>query len=493
MNGVTLMPTENHAKVRILLKQGNAKIVSNKPFGIQLLYETKESVEKTITRMDTGRSFIGLTVLRKRDGKHLMSVVLTTRNKDVPKLMAERAMHRNSRRGNRRARRVRIARRNETIYNRVRFIKERGTVLGVPVKYIKKKPARFLYRKRSEQWLTPTANHLLQTHLNLLTYVGKFVPISNVGVEYASFDLQKLQDPSIRGKGYQQGAKYGYKNLRAFILDRQGFQCLLCDKKEIKHLHHGYLKSQRGSNNHANIAGLCHNCHLKVHRSVKARALLKTKLAGFKKQLDQASILNTIMPHLYSKIQDRYGKENVSKEFGYETKIRRETFELPKEHYYDSYAMALANCDRVKSVKEIKPYELKQYRRHNRQVCYAVTERSYKVGKETVAQNRHKRENQLKMPSLQEYREELVVKVGKAEADRQVSLLSVLRSTKRIKTNPKEITISLGCVIIYQGRREVVSGMLNRGATLRLVGSGTKNVSLKDCKLLSHNTGIVCL
>lgn len=119
--------------------------------------------------------------------------------------------------------------------------------------------------------------------------------------------------------------------------------------------------------------------------------------------------------------------------------------------------------------------------------------RNIRVGKVIVARNRHKRENQVKMPSLKGYREGLVTEFGKAEANKQLSLLSVDRSTKRIKTNPKEITASLSCVIYYQGRREVVSGMLNRGTTLRLVGSAMKNVSLKDCKLLSRNTGIVFL
>ena len=37
-NGVPIMPTENHAKVRVFLKQGKAKVVRRTPFTIQLLY-----------------------------------------------------------------------------------------------------------------------------------------------------------------------------------------------------------------------------------------------------------------------------------------------------------------------------------------------------------------------------------------------------------------------------------------------------------------------
>lgn len=323
--------------------------------------------------------------------------------------------------------------------------------------------------------------------------MGKFVPIKKLGVEYASFDIQRLQDPSINGSGYQNGTLHGYLNLRAFIVDRQDGKCLICDKKGIAHLHHGLLKSKNGSNNHANLAGLCHKCHLKVHRSEKTRALLNTQLVGFKKKFNSTSILNTIMPHLYSKIETVYGKDNVCKEYGYETQIKRKALGLTKEHHNDSYAMALVDCDSVHSAEAITPFELKQYRRHNRQVCNAVTERSYKIGKDTVAQNRHKRENQVKTPSLKEYRAELVSQLGKTEAEIRVSRLKVVRSTKRNRTNPNSILISTGCVITYQGNREVVSGILNKGMTLRLVGSGTKNVSLRDCKLLCHNTGVVCL
>ena len=492
-NGKTLMPTENHAKVRVLLEQKKAKIVCRKPFKIQLLYDTSEGVEVTIPRMDSGRKYISLTILRKRDGKHLLTVDLTTRNVDVPKLMAERAIHRRAHRAYRRAKVVRLAIANETVYNRVRFVRELGTTKGIPVKYMGKKPARFLNRKRPDGWLTPTANHLLQTHLNLIAYASKFVPIETFGIEYASFDLQKLQDPTIKGKGYQRGAKYSYKNLRTFIIDRQVGKCLLCDKKDIKHLHHGAVRSRSGSDNHANIAGLCHKCHLKVHRSVKARALLKTKLVGMKKEFDHASILNAIMPKLYATLETTYGKDNVCKEYGFETQIKRKALGLPKEHYNDSYAMALVACDSVKKNETFVPYKLKQYRRHNRQICHGVTERAYKIGKETVAQNRHKRENQVKMPSLQEYRQELIAKFGKTEAEIRVSRLVAVSSNKRDRANPKDMSISMGCVVLIEGRREVVSGTLNKGATIRLVGSGAKNVGVGKCTLLQQNTGLVCL
>lgn len=41
-NGQPLMPTQNHAKVRVLLKQGRAKVVKRCPFTSQLQYPHQE-------------------------------------------------------------------------------------------------------------------------------------------------------------------------------------------------------------------------------------------------------------------------------------------------------------------------------------------------------------------------------------------------------------------------------------------------------------------
>ena len=45
-NGQPLMPTENHAKVRILLKSGKAKVINRCPFTIQLTYESTNYTQK---------------------------------------------------------------------------------------------------------------------------------------------------------------------------------------------------------------------------------------------------------------------------------------------------------------------------------------------------------------------------------------------------------------------------------------------------------------
>ena len=53
-NGQPLMPTENHAKVRVLLKQGKAKVIKRCPFTIKLLYESKNHTQPISLGIDAG-------------------------------------------------------------------------------------------------------------------------------------------------------------------------------------------------------------------------------------------------------------------------------------------------------------------------------------------------------------------------------------------------------------------------------------------------------
>ena len=63
--GQPLMPTENHAKVRILLKQGKAKVVHRCPFTIQLLYSSTNYTQKVTLGVDSGSKHIGLSATTK--------------------------------------------------------------------------------------------------------------------------------------------------------------------------------------------------------------------------------------------------------------------------------------------------------------------------------------------------------------------------------------------------------------------------------------------
>lgn len=60
-NGNPLMPTENHAKVRLLLKTKKAKIVKRCPFIIQLMYDTTNYTQDITLGIDAGSKIIGIS------------------------------------------------------------------------------------------------------------------------------------------------------------------------------------------------------------------------------------------------------------------------------------------------------------------------------------------------------------------------------------------------------------------------------------------------
>ena len=60
-NGQPVMPTKNHAKVRILLKNKKAKVVKRCPFTIQLLYSSANYTQPVTLGVDAGSKHIGLS------------------------------------------------------------------------------------------------------------------------------------------------------------------------------------------------------------------------------------------------------------------------------------------------------------------------------------------------------------------------------------------------------------------------------------------------
>ena len=60
-NGQPIMPTENHAKVRVLLKEKKAKVIKRCPFTIQLLYSSTNYTQPISLGVDAGSKHIGLS------------------------------------------------------------------------------------------------------------------------------------------------------------------------------------------------------------------------------------------------------------------------------------------------------------------------------------------------------------------------------------------------------------------------------------------------
>lgn len=171
-NGKPLMPTTRCGHVRVLLKEKKARVVERYPFTIQLTYETEEQTQPLILGIDPGRTNIGVSAVTK-DCESVFIAQLITRNKDVPKLMKARKQyrmaHRRLKRRNKRQRRAKAAGTTSSKEVIERILP--GCEEPIHCEGIRNKEARFNNRVRPAGWLTPTANHLLLSHVNLVKKV----------------------------------------------------------------------------------------------------------------------------------------------------------------------------------------------------------------------------------------------------------------------------------------------------------------------------------
>ena len=322
-NGQPLMPTENHAKVRVLLKNKKAKVVKKCPFTIQLTYNSTNYMQEISLGIDAGSKHIGLSVTTK--DKVLFESDTELRN-DIVDLLS-------TRRQNRRARRNR-----KTRYRKPRFNN----------------------RKRKDEWLAPSVQNKVDTHLAVVKKVHEILPITKVIVETASFDIQKIKNPTISGTEYQKGEQLDFWNVREYVLFRDGHICQCCkgkSKDKILNVHH--IESRKTSGNAPNnLITLCETCHSGYH----AGTVMLPKSIRRGMSFKDAAFMGIMRWAFYNRLKKIY--PNVNLTFGYITKDIRIKNGLPKEHYTDARCISgnpLAKSDGI-------VYFQKKVRCHNRQI-----------------------------------------------------------------------------------------------------------------------------
>lgn len=322
-DGQPLMPTSRCGKVRRMLKNNQAKIIKRCPFTIQLLYESTNHTQDITLGVDAGSKTIGLSATT--EDKVLYEAEVTLRN-DIVDLLSSRRELRRSRRN------------RKTRYRKCRFDN----------------------RHRQEGWLAPSVRHKIQTHLTVINKVHQILPITNIMVETASFDIQKIKNPMISGTDYQQGEQLNFWNVREYVLYRDGHKCQCCkgkSKDKILNVHH--IESHKtGGNAPNNLITLCETCHKGYHKGTIT--LPKTIKRGMKFQ--DATFMGVMRWSFYNRLKENYS--NVSMTFGYITKNTRITHHLPKEHYIDARCIS----GHPLAVSDGTVYYQKKVRCHNRQI-----------------------------------------------------------------------------------------------------------------------------
>lgn len=322
IDGKPLMPTTRHGKVRRLLKANKATVVNLCPFTIRLTYATSGYKQEIVLGVDAGTKHVGLSATTK--SKELYSGEVILRN-DIVELLSTRRESRRTRR------------------NRLRY----------------RKP-RFENRVKSKRlgWVAPSVRHRIDAHIRIINNVCSILPVSRVIVEVAQFDTQKIKNPEISGKEYQEGDQLGFWNVMEYVLARDGHKCQHCkgkSKDPILNIHH--IESRKtGGDSPSNLITLCETCHKEFH---KGNIKLKVKRG---KSLRDAAVMGIMKWRLYDKLKSLY--PNVRMTFGYITKHDRINHGIEKSHVSDAFVIS-RNFD---SERLGYYYKLKLVRRHNRQI-----------------------------------------------------------------------------------------------------------------------------
>lgn len=430
-SGQPLMPTNRYAKVRILLKQKKAKVVSSKPFTIQLLFSSTEYKQFINLGIDSGYLNIGFSAITKK--KELISGEVKLL-KGMTERLKEKAMYRKQRR------------------SRLRY----------------RKP-RFDNRRLSKKWLAPSIQHKFDSHIKFIDKLKNLLPIFNIVIEVANFDTHLLKNPNIIGEEYQNGEQKDFFNLREYILHRDGHKCQNpnCknkDKNPILQVHHiGFWKEDR-SNRPGNLLTLCNKCHTpKNHKEKGFLYGWQPKVKSFKDA--------TFMSMVRWRLKNTLACDHT---YGYDTKSKRIAQNLDKTHYNDAFCIAGGNGQ-----SRVKPLIYEQIKRNNRSLekfydAKIIDIRTKeKVSGQDLFSGRRTRNKNLNSENLRKYRGEKVSK-GKRTI-----------RTERYFYQPNDL-------VKYENRIYTVKGTHNKGTRVMLKESG-KSIKVGDLTPYKFRKGIVAL
>ena len=333
-NRQPLMPTEDHRMVRLLLKSKKAKVVKRTPFTIQLLVDTKNYVQIVKLGVDAGSKTIGLSA--STENKELFAAELKPRNDVVNSLSTRRECRRTRR--NRKTR-YRAKRFNNRVHS-----KHKG-------------------------WLAPSVEVKVQEHITAIKRICKILPIAEVIVETAEFDLQLIKAveaglPVPQGEDYQKGEQLGFYNVRQYVLWRDGYTCQCCGAHGdgVKLQTHHLESRKTGGNSPDVLITLCSHCHEQVTNG-KILSFNKRK----RKSTRDAAFMGIMRKTLISRLRDEL-KIPVKETKGYITKYLREKHNLEKSHTMD--ALCIAGHPTAKRIERI--YLIRPVRNHNRQLHKAT-------------------------------------------------------------------------------------------------------------------------
>ena len=407
-HGRPLMPTKP-SKARKLLKNKKAKIVSYKPFTIQLIYGSRGYTQNVDLGIDLGAKHIGVAIVS--EDKVLDKGEIELRQ-DASKNITIKRQYRSSRRN------------RKTRYRKPRFLNRTSSKKG--------------------GWLPPSIKSRID---NTFFWIDKFeslLPNPNLHIEVGKFDIQKMENPSIKGSEYQEGNAFGFYNTRYYVFERDNYTCQVCGAKDkILQTHHIIYKSLGGTDRAVNLITICTDCHTSENHK-KGHVLYEWCMGGKKMPNYKGStFMNIIRRRTYNK----YPNARVT--YGSITTPKRKSLGLEKTHYND--AIAITAIDRIN--KDTEDYFLiKQFRKKKRSLHEAIPRKGRKTKNTTAKRNK--------------------------------------KNTKSSKG------FFLNDLVEFEGQKAYISGFTGAtacylkdiaGNYITKKGRSYKNINLSECRLINHN------
>ncbi|GAC1376559.1 MAG: hypothetical protein NVSMB44_45450 [Ktedonobacteraceae bacterium] len=296
------------------------------PFTIQLLYGSSGYKQEIALGVDAGTRHIGISACTQQSVLFEAEALPRT---DMVELLSTRQQFRRARRS------------RKTRYRK----------------------SRYRNRKKPEGWLAPSVQHRVDAHLKTIKLIHRILPVSRTTIEVAQFDIQKIKNPTIEGKQYQEGAQLGFWNVREYVLWRDGHRCQWClgkSKDQILNVHH--IESRKTSGDRPdNLITLCETCHDVIHRTHQEHKI-ERKSNGFR----DATHMGMIRWKISEQAKALFTQVHLT--YGYLTKHTRIEQGLEKSHLIDARCISgrpLAQSDGTS-------YLLKFVRRNNRQLHKAT-------------------------------------------------------------------------------------------------------------------------
>ena len=324
MRGQPLMPC-SPPKARKLLRAGKAVPVRRTPFVIQLTVPTGETKQPITLGVDAGYKHVGLSATTAKEELLASEVEL---RQDVTGLLSDRLA-------------LRRARRNrKTRYRAPRFDNR--------------------VRSKHKGWLAPSVENRIQAHISRIEAICRVLPITKIVIETASFDIQKIKNTEVEGTDYQQGDQLGFRNVREYVLFRDGHVCRHCrgrSKDPFLNVHH--LESRKtGGDAPNNLITLCETCHKAYHAG-------KIKLKARRGTSFRAEAFMGIMRWtLLERVRKAHLELPVENTYGYLTKHKHIVLGLPKTHCADAFCIA----GNLSALRRGEFLYQRQTRKHNRQI-----------------------------------------------------------------------------------------------------------------------------